>query len=664
MSSTIAFDIIARDRASDKFDKVGGSASRSSDRLKKFAKVGAAALGVGAIAAGKFALDAIGSASDVQQAYGALESVYGKNARQVKKWAEGAANSVGLAKAEYANLSALVGSQLQGMGVAADDSAKRSKSLIKMGADLAATYGGSVREAVEAVSSTLKGETDPIERYGVSIKQSDISARLAADGLDKLEGSAKKQATAQTVLKMLTEQTSKAQGAFSRESDTLAGKQERLKATFENVKATIGEKLLPVATKLSGWLLEKGVPAVEKFGDWFMKKVMPPLKQFAEEMAPRATKVVDSLKQGFQNAKPFLELAGKALTNIVIPALKWLIGAHLDKVATTFQVMGKMLGKVGEAGKWMWNNALQPAFKFLAEAIGVVLDGFSSMLDALSEVPGFGWAKDAAVAMGKAAEKANAIAAGIKKIPNKTVTVTVAYKYVGRKNGVGGTRSSGGDDDPAAYLPRMALTAKPLGERLMDAISEGIQKGGKKLDKVLVASRDRIREKIGQIRDDMASMSSSIASALNNVDFGGTLEEHMASLTGTNGALSNLMAVFQNLKDGASKGYLSALMQSGNIGLATSLANDPAALAQASALYDANASMAKGLGDQTAQTVMGDKLTKAYADETAKVIKELKELSGKTARELRKEIQDLRLEVIGPTPGQRAHLRGAQFGRG
>jgi hypothetical protein len=296
----------------------------------------------------------------------------------------------------------------------------------------------------------------------------------------------------------------------------------------------------------------------------------------------------------------------------------------------------------------------------LAKALGVVLDTFSSMLNAMSKVPGFGWAKDAAVAMGKAAEKAREVGESIKKIPNKTVTVTVAYKYVGRKNGVGGTRSSGGDDSPEAYLPRVNRVAmESAAASFMETIADGIRKGGKKLDKVLVESRDRIRDKLGAIRDEMSGMSELIASALNNVDFGGTLQEHLASLTSTNGALSGLMAVFQNLKDGASKGYLSSLMQSGNIGLATALANDPAALAQASSLYDANAAMSKGLGDQTAQTVLGDRFEKALADEIGKLVKELKDLPGKTARELRKEIQDLRLVVEGLSAGQKAHLRGA-----
>lgn len=662
MSSTIAFDIIARDRASDKFDKVGDSAAKSSDKLKKFAKIGGAALGAGAIIAGKFAIDAVGAASDVEQAYGALETVYGSNAKQVKKWAEDAAMSVGLAKGEYANLSALVGSQLQGMGVETDASAKKSKDLIKMGADLAATYGGSVKEAVEAVSSTLKGETDPIERYGVSIKQSDISARMAADGLEGLEGKAKKQATAQTVLTMLTEQTGKAQGAFGRESDTLAGKQERLKATFENTKAAIGEKLLPIATKMADWMLTKGVPAVQKFGDWFQQKIMPPLRDFAESAAPKARQIMDTLKNAFDDAKPFIELVGTVMTNVVVPGMKKLTEVAGSALVGKIKAVGKALEFVGNMGKWMWNNVLQPVFKFILNGVADILDGWSTMLGAMGKVPGFGWAKKAADDMADAGAKARAMAEGIKKIPNKTVTVTVAYKYTGRKGGAGSTRGdSGGEFDPGSYLGRgqATMTIQSATSKFFDALADGMKKGGKKLDAVLDASRIRLRDKLGGIRDEMKSMGESIASALNQIDFGGSLEEHLASLTGTNGALTNLVAVFDKLKSSVSKDYLSALMQSGNIGLATALANDPAAAAQASALYDSNAAMAQGLGDQTAQQVLGDKIEKALKAEIGKMVKELKDSPGKTARELRKEIKELKLVVEGLSAGQRAYLRGA-----
>lgn len=659
MSTTLTFDIFARDRgASDKFDKLGDSAAKSSDKLKKFAKVGAAAAAAGALVVGKFALDSIQSASKVEQSFGALESVYGKNAKQVKRWAEGAADSVGLAKSEYADLSALVGSQLQGMGTASDKAAAKSNDLIKMGADLAATYGGSVKDAVAAVSSTLKGETDPIERYGVSIKASDVSARKLAMGLDGLTGKADKQATAQATLALLTEQTTKAQGAFGRESDTLAGKQERLRAKFENIKASIGEKLLPVATKLFGFLLDKGVPAVGKLGDFFQQKLMPPLRDFAERMAPKARDVVTALKGALSDAEPFLRLVGKVLTNVVVPGLKKLAEVAGPVLVTAIRAIGKGFEALGKAGTWLWNKALQPAFKFIVRGVAEILDMWSSMLGVLGKVPGFGWAKDAAVAMGKAADKARAVADGIKKIPpSKKVYVTVVTKYTGLKSP---TRGSGGRDDISdSILPRGQIrNAQTAGAELMSMLADGIKKGGKKLDEVLGASRDRIRDSFSGIRDEMASLSESVASAINQTDFSGGISELMASLTGNGGALSGLTNVFASLKDKVSKGFLSELMQSGNVGLATSLANDPAAAAAASAQYDANAAMAKGLGDQTAQQVLGDRFEKALADEIKKLLDELKSAPDKHAKKLRRELQDLRLVVEGLSAGRTAHLKG------
>jgi hypothetical protein len=94
-----------------------------------------------------------------------------------------------------------------------------------MGADMAATFGGPASDAVSALSSVLKGEFDPIERYGVSLKQSDINARLAAQGQANLTGEALKQAQAQAALDLVTQQTSATQGMFASESDTAAGAQ-------------------------------------------------------------------------------------------------------------------------------------------------------------------------------------------------------------------------------------------------------------------------------------------------------------------------------------------------------------------------------------------------------------------------------------------------------
>ena len=106
------------------------------------------------------------------------------------------------------------------------------------------------------MSSLLRGERDPIERYGVSIKQADVNARLAAMGLTGLEGEAAKAAERQATLALLTDQTSSALGQFERESDTAAGAQQRATAEWENAQAKLGEALLPTLVDLAG-ILEK-----------------------------------------------------------------------------------------------------------------------------------------------------------------------------------------------------------------------------------------------------------------------------------------------------------------------------------------------------------------------------------------------------------------------
>jgi hypothetical protein len=258
--------------AESRFGKLGSAASK----VGKAVGLGLAAAGVAAVG---FGVASVKAASAVEQSTGAIESIYGKAAGAVKRYADSAANDLGLAKSEYQDLAAVVGAQLTNMGQSQREAAQSSRDLIGTGADLAATFGGSVSDAVSAVSSLLKGERDPIERYGVSIKQADIDARLAAQGLEGLTGKALAQAQANATLSLLTDQTAKSHGAFARESDTLAGKQERLRAQFENVKATVGSALLPMLVSLFGWVQDKLIPGATRFADQLSANLGPSIRQ-------------------------------------------------------------------------------------------------------------------------------------------------------------------------------------------------------------------------------------------------------------------------------------------------------------------------------------------------------------------------------------------------
>src|SRR5699024_5417041 len=111
------------------------------------------------------------------------QAVFGKSFDTLNAASKKAATQLGLSRNEYLQLATVVGAGLKGQGLA--DYAGQSQKLLKLGADLAAQYGGSTKDAMEALASFMRGETDPIERYGVSLKQSDINARLAAKGQSK-----------------------------------------------------------------------------------------------------------------------------------------------------------------------------------------------------------------------------------------------------------------------------------------------------------------------------------------------------------------------------------------------------------------------------------------------------------------------------------------------
>ncbi len=255
-------------------DAVGATAGGKMDGLGKGLAGGLIA---GFVAAGatqiasavtQWISDAVSSASDLEQSLGGVDAVFKENADTIHAWAQGAAEDLGLSQNSYNELATIIGSQLKNMGMDMDDVTGQTGDLIGLGADLAAQFGGSTSDAVSALSSLLRGERDPIEAYGVSITQAAIDAEKARLGLEGLTGEAERNADVQATLSLLTQQTADAQGAFARESDTLAGQQARVTAEFENMKTEVGMALLPVVSQLFGVFQDTGLPLLRMLVDF------------------------------------------------------------------------------------------------------------------------------------------------------------------------------------------------------------------------------------------------------------------------------------------------------------------------------------------------------------------------------------------------------------
>src|SRR5262245_3580355 len=93
-------------------DQVSSGSGKFQSGMSKAAKV-AAAGGVALLAFGKQAFDA---ASKAQQSAGAVDAVFGKQAKTIHKWSKDSADATGLASSEYEEMAATFGAQLKNMG--------------------------------------------------------------------------------------------------------------------------------------------------------------------------------------------------------------------------------------------------------------------------------------------------------------------------------------------------------------------------------------------------------------------------------------------------------------------------------------------------------------------------------------------------------------------
>lgn len=199
-----------------------------SNRLDKVSTVAAGAL----LAMVPAAYRTITAASDQEQAYGALTAVFRDYADEMKRAAE-EANKLGLSQTEYAQFAARLGGQLRNLGYSTRDAVGQTQQLIDMGADMAAQYGGTTADAVEALGSALRGEYEMIERYAMGLKQNEVNAYAAEKGISKT----------QAAIEMLGGQLKKTGtlGASAREFDTFAASTQRLKGAWEDFLAAVGK---------------------------------------------------------------------------------------------------------------------------------------------------------------------------------------------------------------------------------------------------------------------------------------------------------------------------------------------------------------------------------------------------------------------------------------
>jgi hypothetical protein len=198
----------------------------------------------------EFTRNSIESARDLERNLFGVDKVFGSLGPQMQQFSKDAVE-MGLSQSKAAKATTFIGSVLKQSGFAMDDVAVETQKLISLAQDLSTLYGYDVQEALLGMTALFRGEYDPIEKFGVAMKQSEINSELAARGLNNLEGAARRNAEQTIRLELLYQRSADAVGTFAEQSGTLYVEQKKLGATFENFQASLGAAVIPAVAELN-----------------------------------------------------------------------------------------------------------------------------------------------------------------------------------------------------------------------------------------------------------------------------------------------------------------------------------------------------------------------------------------------------------------------------
>jgi hypothetical protein len=347
---------------------VDGFAGKIGDFSKKAAVAFAAVAAAAGAMAIKIGVDAVKAASDLSETVSKVGVLFGDTAKDIEKFADGAASSLGQTKQQALNAASTFATFGKAAGLSGQDLSKFSIDFVKLSSDLASFNNTSPEQAINAIGSALRGEAEPLRQYGVLLD--DASLRQAALELGIISTTKNALTPQQKVLAaqaLIYQQTGAAQGDFERTSDGLANKTRILTAQLENAKVTIGEALLPIVLELATFFSEKVIPIVQQVAAAFgenedglggtLNTVANGIKSFVQPIFNGFKKAFDSIKDTIVENKDEFE----KFFNVVkaaAPIIGNVIGAAFEVIGKVASVVLNVMANVVGALQGLINTAI------------------------------------------------------------------------------------------------------------------------------------------------------------------------------------------------------------------------------------------------------------------------------------------------------------------
>lgn len=272
-------------------NNVDDAADRSTRLRSAFSGLAGLVAGVGAFQILRTGVDqavrSLESYANVGESVNAVNVTFGEAAQTVLEFGESASRSAGLAASEFNQLVVPIGALLRNFGSDAQVAATQSVELTQRAADLASVFNVDVADALGAIQSGLRGQSEPLTAFGANISAARVEAFALANGLAASRDAIDDTVRVQARYGLILADTAQVAGDFANTADSAANAQRILAAEAENARAAVGEALLPAlqavldATPALITAIENDLaPAVAQLADSFADAT-PALAEFA-----------------------------------------------------------------------------------------------------------------------------------------------------------------------------------------------------------------------------------------------------------------------------------------------------------------------------------------------------------------------------------------------
>jgi len=225
--------------------------------------------------------ESISTSSDLEEVGSKFETVFKNQMDLANEWAKELQDDYAMSRRESKEYLASIQDLLVPMGMAADNAGRMSDEVVKLAADLGSFNNKLTSMVIDDYQSALVGNYETMKKYGVILNAAVVEQKALEMGLVKTKDELTASDKAMAAHQLIIQGSTAAIGDMKRTSDGYANTSKDLTATIEDMTSTMGNSLLPIATKvkreLNEWVEANEELIGQRVGE-YVDKVVDALK--------------------------------------------------------------------------------------------------------------------------------------------------------------------------------------------------------------------------------------------------------------------------------------------------------------------------------------------------------------------------------------------------